>query len=223
MIMKIDRDGIRFALICVLITVLTAFVSLHLVCIFSFITLFVLYFFRDPERYAINSENILVSPADGTILNIEILGKLPDEFDNYIDISKTKYYKISIFMNIFNVHVNRAPINGTLEKIKYIKGKFFNASLDKASEFNERNIFFEKTIHNEKIIFVQIAGLIARRIRCDVQENTQIKKQQKLGIIRFGSRVDLYLPENYQIMVTKGQKTISGETIIAEYNKTITL
>lgn len=218
--MKIDRDGIRFALICVLITVLTAFVSLHLVYIFSFITLFVLYFFRDPERYAINSENILVSPADGTILNIEILEKLPDEFDNYIDISKTKYYKISIFMNIFNVHVNRAPIDGILEKIKYIKGKFFNASLDKASEFNERNIFFEKTIHNEKIIFVQIAGLIARRIRCDVQENTQIKKQQKLGIIRFGSRVDLYLPENYQIMVTKGQKTISGETIIAEYNKT---
>lgn len=221
--MKIDRDGIRFALICMLITALAAFVSLHLVYIFSFITLFVLYFFRDPERYAINSENILVSPADGTILNIEILGKLPDEFDNYIDISKTKYYKISIFMNIFNVHVNRAPIDGTLEKIKYIKGKFFNASLDKASEFNERNIFFEKTIHNEKIIFVQIAGLIARRIRCDVQENTQIKKQQKLGIIRFGSRVDLYLPENYQIMVTKGQKTISGETIIAEYNKTITL
>lgn len=221
--MKIDRDGIRFALICMLITILSAFVSLHLVYIFSFITLFVLYFFRDPERYAITNENILVSPADGTILNIEILENLPDEFDNYIDISKTKYYKISIFMNIFNVHVNRAPIDGLLEKIKYIKGKFFNASLDKASEFNERNIFFEKTIHNEKIIFVQIAGLIARRIRCDVQENTKIKKQQKLGIIRFGSRVDLYLPENYQIMITKGQKTISGETIIAEYNKTITL
>lgn len=221
--MKIDKDGIRFALICALITVSSFFVSVHIACIFLFITLFVVYFFRDPERYTIDNKNVLLSPADGIILNIEPLEKLPNEFDNYLDISKIRYTKISIFMNIFNVHVNRAPIDGNLEKIKYIKGKFFNASLDKASEFNERNIFFEKTIHNEKIIFVQIAGLIARRIRCDIKQGTDITKQQKLGIIRFGSRVDLYLPENYQIMVTKGQKTISGETIIAEYNKTITL
>lgn len=221
--MKIDRDGIRFALICALVTVFSFFVSLQLAYLCLFITLFVVYFFRDPERHTIDNNDIMVSPADGTILNIEPLSKLPEEFDDYIDISKTKYTKISIFMNIFNVHVNRAPINGKLEKIKYINGKFFNASLDKASEFNERNIFFEKTIHNEKIIFVQIAGLIARRIRCDVKQNSDITKQQKLGIIRFGSRVDLYLPENYQIMIAKGQKTISGETIIAEYNKTITL
>lgn len=211
----IDRDGYIFAIMSFVVAGIGFFVSKFLGCFFILFGIFCLYFFRDPERHFVSDERFVLSPADGKILYIKQLDEIPAEFDSYIS---GPYTKISIFMNIFNVHVNRSPVSGVLERIKYIKGKFFNASLDKASEFNERNIFFVKSNFGEKIVFVQIAGLIARRIRTDVNELQSLERGERVGLIRFGSRVDVYLPSSYKILVEKGQTTVSAETIIAERN-----
>jgi phosphatidylserine decarboxylase len=169
----------------------------------------VYYFFRDPERFPINDENYLLSPADGIISQI-IETNGPSE----IGLENKKYTRVSIFMNVFNCHVNRIPSSGKITQIFYKSGKFLNASLDKASEDNERNYVKMKNNNGDELIVVQIAGLIARRIVCEVKENDEIKQGNKFGIIRFGSRVDLYF-ENYKILVRENQKTISGETLIA--------
>lgn len=215
--MKIDRDGVRIAVILLGFSVLGAFFSSILTWILVAFALFTLYFFRDPERFFVPNIDILLSPADGKVLyvkKIPFFQLQPEVAENFSD--KTEYFKISIFMNVFNVHVNRAPSGGIVEKINYIQGKFFNASLDKASEFNERCIYGFKTLSGAKIVFVQIAGLIARRIRRDVKEMEEISQGQRFGIIRYGSRVDVYLPvDKYEVLVVEKQTTIAGETPIA--------
>ena len=174
------------------------------------LTVWVYYFFRDPERISIEDENYLTSPADGEILMIhEVDG--PKE----LGLEGKKFTKISIFMNVFDCHVNRTPCSGKISEILYKPGKFLNASLDKASEDNERNYY--KIINNqdEEIIVVQIAGLIARRIVCESSKDQDLKQGDRIGMIRFGSRADVYF-ENYSPLVKIGQKTIAGETLLAK-------
>ena len=210
LIPKLHKEGYRFVAIAVILTFLLLLISNFLGLVSFVLTIWVYYFFRDPERFSINDENYLLSPADGVISQIiEVNG--PAE----LSLENKKFTRVSIFMNVFNCHVNRIPTSGKISKIYYKPGKYFNASLDKASNENERNFVEMQNSKGEKLILVQIAGLIARRIVCDVKENDEIKQGNRFGIIRFGSRVDLYF-ENYEILVKKNQKTISGETIIAK-------
>ena len=206
---KLHKEGYRFISIALAATFILLLISNFLGLISLLITIWVYYFFRDPERFSINDENYLVSPADGIISQIiEING--PEE----LGLEKKKFTRVSIFMNIFNCHVNRVPLSGKINKIIYKSGKFFNASLDKSSDENERNYIQIINSNKEDLVLVQIAGLIARRIVCDVQENSETNQGERFGIIRFGSRVDLYF-ENYKLLVTQNQKTIGGETLIA--------
>ena len=180
--------------------------------ILTLITIWVYYFFRDPERIIIENDNYLVSPADGIISNIgEVSGPIELGLEN------KKFTRVSIFMNIFNCHVNRSPSKGEIEDIFYKPGKFLNASLDKASEENERNYFKIKDSRTEDgIVVVQIAGLIARRIISQTQKNQAIKQGQRLGMIRFGSRVDVYFNKR-KTTVKVGQNVIAGESLIASF------
>jgi len=206
---KIHEEGYKFLTIIILITIVLYFVSGFLSFISLLLTIWVYYFFRDPERNPINDENYLVSPADGTVLDVsEVNG--PKE----LGLENRKFKKISIFMNVFDCHVNRSPCSGVISEILYKPGKFFNASLDKASEENERNYFSIKSSNGEDIIVVQIAGLIARRIVTEVDKNEQLSQGSKIGMIRFGSRAEVYF-ENYNSLVKVNQKTIAGETLLA--------
>ena len=207
---KLHKEGYRFLAASAVITFILLLISNFLGIVGFIITIWIFYFFRDPEKFPINDENYLLSPADGTISQIvEVNG--PTE----LGMENKKFTRVSIFMNVFNCHVNRVPSSGKIDKIFYKSGKFLNASLDKASEDNERNYIKMINKNGDDLILVQIAGLIARRIVCEVQESDEIKQGDKFGIIRFGSRVDLYF-ENYELLVKKNQKTISGETIIAK-------
>ena len=206
---KIHEEGYKFLTIIILITIVLYFVSGFLSFISLLLTIWVYYFFRDPERNPINDENYLVSPADGTVLDVsEVNG--PKE----LGLENRKFKKISIFMNVFDCHVNRSPCSGVISEVLYKPGKFFNASLDKASEENERNYFSIKSSNGEDIIVVQIAGLIARRIVTEVDKNEQLSQGSKIGMIRFGSRAEVYF-ENYNSLVKVNQKTIAGETLLA--------
>ena len=207
---KIHKEGYKFLAISIIVTFLVLFFSQTLGLILILITIWVYYFFRDPERYSINDDNFLVSPADGLITHIsEQAGPMELQLEN------TTYTKISIFMNVFNCHVNRTPLTGTVEEIYYKPGKFLNASLDKASEENERNYYKIKNNKlGEEIIIVQIAGLIARRIVCEVEQGQNLKQGDRIGMIRFGSRVDIYF-KNKKLLVRKGQNVIAGESLIA--------
>ena len=207
---KLHKEGYRFLTLAAVITFILLLISNFLGLIGFVLTAWVYYFFRDPERFPINDENYLLSPADGVVSQI-IQTNGPSE----LGLENKKFTRISIFMNAFNCHVNRVPSSGKITKIFYKPGKYINASLDKASEENERNYVKMTNSNGEELILVQIAGLIARRIVCDVKENDETKQGDKFGIIRFGSRVDLYF-ENYQTLVRQNQKTISGETIIAK-------
>tara|TARA_B100001123_G_scaffold220209_1_gene248399 strand:- start:64 stop:714 length:651 start_codon:yes stop_codon:yes gene_type:complete len=207
---KLHKEGYRFLAIAAVITFILLLISNFLGIISLILTVWVYYFFRDPERFPINDENYLLSPADGIISQI-IETKGPSE----IGLENKKYTKVSIFMNVFNCHVNRVPSSGKIAQIFYKPGKYINASLDKASDENERNYIKMTDSHGNELILVQIAGLIARRIVCDIRENSEAKQGERFGMIRFGSRVDLYF-ENYQLMVQQNQKTIGGETIIAK-------
>ena len=212
---KIHNEGYKFIVIFILVTIILYFIHGFLGFIGLVLTIWCYYFFRDPERISIGDDNYLTSPADGVVLQVmETNG--PKE----LNLENKKFTKISIFMNVFDCHVNRAPCSGIIEEIKYIPGKFFNASLDKASEDNERNYYKIKSSKGEEIIVVQIAGLIARRIKCELTENDSVKIGQRYGLIRFGSRVDVYFPKNFNILVNKGQTSISGETVIADFNLT---
>jgi|TARA_B110001452_G_C15205633_1_gene418250 phosphatidylserine decarboxylase len=207
---KIHSEGYKFLAISILVTIFFNFISSFLSLISFVITIWVYYFFRDPERISINDENYLVSPADGLVLQVyETNG--PKE----LGLQERKFTKISIFMNIFDCHVNRIPCEGTISEIAYKPGKFLNASLDKASEDNERNYYKIKNKSGEDIIVVQIAGLIARRIVCESAEGQELKQGDRIGMIRFGSRADIYF-ENYKPLVKVNQKTIAGETLIAQ-------
>ena len=207
---KIHKEGYKFLAISILATFIVLFFSKFLGSILILITIWVYYFFRDPERYSINNDNYLVSPADGLITDISERSG-PEE----LRLENTSFTRVSIFMNVFNCHVNRTPLTGTVEEIYYKPGKFLNASLDKASEENERNYYKIKNNKlGEEIIIVQIAGLIARRIVCEVEQGQDLKQGDRIGMIRFGSRVDIYF-KNKKLLVRKGQNVIAGESLIA--------
>ena len=206
---KIHKEGYRFLAIAIVITFVCLLVSKILGLIAILLTVWVYYFFRDPDRISIQDENFLVSPADGLISNIS-------EVDGPVELSleNKKFTKISIFMNVFNCHVNRTPCSGRVEDIFYKPGKFLNASLDKASEENERNYYKIKTAKGDSIIIVQIAGLIARRIVCETEVNQSLKQGERIGMIRFGSRVDVYF-NNRTLLAKIGQNVVAGESLIA--------
>jgi len=207
---KIHSEGYKFLAISIFITIFLYFVSNFLGLIGLVLSIWVYYFFRDPERISISSDEYLTSPADGEVLMVhEVDG--PKE----LNLENKKFTKISIFMNVFDCHVNRTPCAGKISEIIYKPGKFLNASLDKASEDNERNYYKIVNNQGEDIIIVQIAGLIARRIVCESSRDQQLQQGERIGMIRFGSRADVYF-ENYKTLVKVGQKTIAGETLLAK-------
>ena len=207
---KIHAEGYKFLVIAGIITIIFYAFSNFLALVGLVLTIWVYYFFRDPDRVIIDDDNYLVSPADGEVIKVEEVDG-PKE----LGLENKKFKKISVFMNIFDCHVNRTPCAGKIEEILYKPGKFVNASLDKASEDNERNYFKIKDPHNNDIIVVQIAGLVARRIVCESNKDQELKQGDRIGMIRFGSRADIYY-ENYEPLVKVGQKAISGETLLAK-------
>ena len=207
---KIHAEGYKFLVIAAIITLVFYSFSNFLGLIGFVLTIWVYYFFRDPERVIIENENYLVSPADGEVIKVEEVDG-PKE----LGLENKRFNKISIFMNVFDCHVNRTPCAGKIEEILYKPGKFLNASLDKASEDNERNYYNIKDHQNNNVIVVQIAGLIARRIVCESNKDQELKQGDRIGMIRFGSRADVYY-ENYEPLVKVGQKAISGETLLAK-------
>ena len=207
---KIHNEGYKFIVIFVLVTIILYFISGFLGFIGLVLTIWCYYFFRDPERISIGDENYLTSPADGLILQV-----LETDGPKELGLENKKFTKVSIFMNVFDCHVNRSPCAGKISEIIYKPGKFFNASLDKASEENERNYYKIKNSHSEDIIVVQIAGLVARRIVTETSIDEELQQGTRIGMIRFGSRADLYF-ENYQPLVKVNQKAIAGETLIAK-------
>jgi phosphatidylserine decarboxylase len=207
---KLHSEGYKFIVIAAVITIILYNFSSFLGLIGLVLTIWVYYFFRDPERVIIEDDNYLVSPADGEVIKIEEVDG-PKE----LGLENKKFNKISIFMNVFDCHVNRTPCKGKIEEILYKPGKFLNASFDKASEDNERNYYKIKDVNGNDIIVVQIAGLIARRIVCESNKNQELSQGERIGMIRFGSRADVYY-ENYQPLVKIGQRAISGETLLAK-------
>ena len=207
---KIHKEGYKFLAISIIVTFIVLLFSNFFGSILILITIWVYYFFRDPERYPINDDSFLVSPADGLITDIsERTGPIELQLEN------TTYTKASIFMNVFNCHVNRTPLTGTVGEINYKPGKFLNASFDKASEENERNYYKIKCSKSgEEIIVVQIAGLIARRIVCEVEQGQNLKQGDRIGMIRFGSRVDIYF-KNKKVLAKVGQNVVAGESLVA--------
>ena len=207
---KIHSEGYKFLAIAIFITIFLYLFSTFFGLVGLILSIWVYYFFRDPERISINDENYLTSPADGEVLMVhEVDG--PKE----LGLDSQKFTKISIFMNVFDCHVNRTPCEGKITEILYKPGKFLNASLDKASEDNERNYYKITNNQGEAVIVVQIAGLIARRIVCESSKDQLLQQGERIGMIRFGSRADVYF-ENYEPLVKVGQKTISGETLLAK-------
>ena len=207
---KIHTEGYRFLIISGVITLILYALSTFLGLLGLLITIWVYYFFRDPERFSINDDKYLVSPADGEVIKVEEVDG-PKE----LGLEGRKFKKISIFMNVFDCHVNRTPCSGKIDEILYKPGKFLNASLDKASEDNERNYYKIKNTDGEDVIVVQIAGLIARRIVCESSKDQELKQGDRIGMIRFGSRADVYY-ENYQPLVKIGQTAVAGETLLAK-------
>jgi phosphatidylserine decarboxylase len=203
----IAREGWPFlagvGILASLSTIYIGYFSLPLWIIF----IFVLQFFRDPSRVTPDGDATVIAPADGRVIYI---GETTDPYAN------EKRLKISVFMNVFNVHSNRIPVAGMVEKKQYYPGQFFNAALDKASERNERNALFLKSKNGHQLTCVQIAGLVARRILCYVDEGAEVVRGERFGFIRFGSRVDLYLPKTSKVMSSLGDKVVGGETILAE-------
>ena len=207
---KIHAEGYKFLAIAILITIFLYFFSGFLGLVSLVLTVWMYYFFRDPERTSINDDNYLVSPADGLVVQVEEM-QGPKE----LNLESKKFTKVGIFMNVFDCHVNRTPCDGKISEITYKPGKFLNASLDKASEDNERNYYKITNSKGQDIIVVQIAGLIARRIVCETSKDQDLKQGDRIGMIRFGSRVDVYF-ENYTSLVKLNQKTVAGETLLAK-------
>ncbi len=207
---KIDNEGYKFLVIFGFATIVLYFINSILGLIGLVLTIWVYYFFRDPDRISIEDDSYLVSPADGLVLKVE-----DSDGPKELNLESKKFKKISIFMNVFDCHVNRTPCSGLVEDILYKPGKFLNASLDKASEDNERNYYKIKDQQNNDIIVVQIAGLVARRIVCESNKDQDLKQGDRIGMIRFGSRADVYY-ENYEPLVKIGQTAIAGETLLAK-------
>lgn len=208
----IHKEGYKFILIFGLATIILALFSDVIGLIGLVLTLWCIFFFRDPERVIPVEENVIVSPADGLVTRVEYGVEAPAE----LGWANKKVNKVSVFLNVFDVHVNRAPIGGTITKVIYTPGKFLSANLDEASSENERSLAVVKTKDGTEIAFAQVAGLVARRIVSDLKEGQSIKTGDRYGIIRFGSRADIYLPENIKIKILIGQTMIGGESIIAK-------
>ena len=206
----IHREGWKFSFISLIFSIFLSYIYIPVSLLGFCITFFIIWFFRDPERVSPNIPNTLVSSADGEICLIDEAAP-PEE----LGLSDIKMQRICIFMNVFNVHVNRSPVNGTVKKIAYKEGSFFNASFDKASEKNERNSLIIETQDRVQIVVVQIAGLIARRILSFIDPGKHLTEGERFGLIRFGSRVDIYMPQNAKIESKLGDKVVAGETIIA--------
>lgn len=212
----IAKEGIPFILIGLLLTLVSIWAGTRwnstglwaASTILAVLTVFVTFFFRDPERACASDPGLVVSPADGTVLSIDTLSNHPVTGPNTI--------KMSIFLSVMNVHVNRVPITGTVDYVKYVPGKFRAAFVDKASEDNEHTEIGMSDVQNRKVVFKQIAGLIARRIVCKIKEHDSLQIGQRFGLIRFGSRMDIFLPAGSTMNVKKGDKTRGGETIIAQ-------
>lgn len=211
-LVPINREGYRFIGIFAVITLLLfLFTGSFLGWIGVVLTLWCVYFFRDPDRHVPTRDGLIVSPADGVVQMIE--RSVPPE---ELGLGSDPLLRISVFLNVFNVHVNRVPLGGTVVKQVYRPGKFLNAALDKASEENERHAVHLKTEGGKDIVFVQIAGLVARRILCHLTDGQEVRTGERFGLIRFGSRTDIYLPEGVEPLVGVGQNMIGGETIIAD-------
>ena len=207
---KIHNEGYKFIIIFAIVTIILYFLNGFLGFIGLVLTIWCYYFFRDPERTSIGDDNYLTSPADGVVLQV-----MDTNGPKELGLENKQMKKISIFMDVFDCHVNRSPCSGAISEILYKPGKFFNASLDKASEDNERNYYKIKNSEGEDIIVVQIAGLVARRIVTEVSKDELLEQGSRIGMIRFGSRADMYF-ENYSPLVKVDQKTIAGETLIAK-------
>ena len=211
LLVPIHRAGWPFIAIFAVATILLNTVSEALGLVGVVLTLWCIYFFRDPDRVTPTRDDLIISPADGVVQLIDQAAP-PEE----LEMGDSRRWRVCVFMNVFNVHVNRIPISGTLSRLSYRPGKFLNASLDKASEFNERQSLALTLEDGRDIAFVQIAGLIARRILCEVREGQTMKTGERFGMIRFGSRVDVYLPEGVEPLVSVGQTSVAGETVIAD-------
>ena len=207
---NIHNEGWRFVGIFAAITALLAIIWEPLGWFGLVLTIWCYYFFRDPDRITPDIDNVVVSPADGIVQMIAKV-KAPEE----LDMGNQEFTRVSIFMSVFNVHVNRAPAQGKITKSVYVPGKFLNATLDKASKDNERQLLAMKTKSGKDICFVQIAGLVARRIVCDAMPGQEYKAGERFGMIRFGSRLDVYLPKGVEPQVALGQTMVAGESIIA--------
>ena len=207
---NINKEGWKFFVIFAGITALLAMVWEPLGVIGLVCTVWCYYFFRDPERVTPEIKDVVVSPADGIVQMITKV-KAPEE----LDMGDEEFTRVSVFMSVFNVHVNRAPAEGTIGKAVYVPGKFLNASLDKASKDNERQLLTIKTAGGREIVVVQIAGLVARRILCFAKPGDKYKAGERFGLIRFGSRLDVYLPAGVEPLVCVGQTMVAGETVMA--------
>lgn len=211
MIPPIHHEGYLFIIIFVVASVLLGIIAEPLAVFGGILTLFCIFFFRDPVRLTPDADHLIISPADGRVVKVEKASP-PAE----LDMEEGDFTKISIFLSVFNVHVNRVPASGTISKLHYRPGKFINAAFDKASEDNERQSVRMMTHDGHDVAFVQIAGLIARRIVCDLEEGQKVDAGQRFGIIRFGSRMDVYLPSSISVSVAEGQTVIGGETVLAD-------
>jgi phosphatidylserine decarboxylase len=210
-LVPIHRDGWLFVAGFAVVAIILALLWAPLGWVGAILTVWCAYFFRDPPRITPTRAGLVVSPADGVVQMIEAAVP-PAE----LGLGPQPLTRISVFMNVFNVHVNRTPVDGMVGNLAYRPGKFFNASLDKASEFNERQGVALRLADGRDLVVVQIAGLVARRIRCDLRQSQAVRTGERFGLIRFGSRVDVYLPDGVASLVVPGQITIAGETVIAD-------
>ena len=210
----IHREGYRYIALFAAVTVVAFMIAQPLGCLMVVATVWCALFFRDPERVTIVEPNAVVSPADGVISFIGIAAPPPA-----LNMGEGPFTRISVFMNVFDCHVNRAPVAGTVETVAYEPGLFLNAELDKASEDNERNGLVIRRDDGTRVGVVQIAGLVARRIVCFVKAEDEVPIGGRFGLIRFGSRVDVYVPEGIFIAVAKGQRSVAGETVLAELGR----
>ena len=208
---KLHKEGQKFLTISLILTFILLFFSKFLGFLGIVISIWVFYFFRDPDRYPILDNNFLVAPADGMICQIESEVSGPKE----LAMESDKFIKVSVFMNVFNCHVNRFPIDCKVNEVFYKPGDFVNASMDDASINNERNLIKITSVQNDEIVVTQVAGVVARRIVSYCNNTENYKQGQSFGIIRFGSRVDLFFKNNFKVLVKKGQTVVGGETLLA--------
>ncbi|MRG70135.1 phosphatidylserine decarboxylase [Alphaproteobacteria bacterium HT1-32] len=211
-LVPINREGWPFVVLFAIVSVLLGgLVWEPLGWLGLVLTVWCIYFFRDPDRYTPDRDGLVISPADGVVQSIVAASPPPE-----LDMGNEALTRVAVFMNVFDVHVNRAPVEGVVKRLAYRPGAFLNASFDKASEDNERQSILLETDSGKEVAFVQIAGLVARRILCDLEDNQRVVTGQRIGMIRFGSRVDVYLPKGVNPLVSVGQRAIAGETVLAD-------